>query len=288
MTSLAFDYERPDSIEQALNLVAAPGSMVLAGGQSLVPLLNRRAVTPQRLVDITRIAELRKIELGSDALRIGATVRLADIEKHPALTGFPLLAEAVASTASPAIRNRATLIGNLVRANAMSELTVACVALGAALVIGQKEVTRSIAVADFLVGHHASAVREGEIVLHVEIPRPTGPTGMAFAEIASRAGATPLICVAACLEADGQGTVTKARIVAGGIAGKPVHCARSEAALTGQPLAGAAQRIVAEDIASAAELPHAAYALEVLPVVMGRAVARAAASVRPVQHGAST
>src|SRR5258708_5110362 len=168
MTSLPFDYERPDSLKQALSLIAEPGSVVLAGGQSLVPLLNRRVVTPKRIVDITRIPDLKKIELGDDVMRIGAIVRLADIEKHAALAHFPLLAEAIASTASPAIRNRAPLIGNLVRASAMSELAV----------------------------------------------------------------------VAGCL--------------------------------------------VAEDITFAPELPHAAYALEVLPVVMSRAVARAAENIQPV------
>ena len=282
MTSLPFDYERPDSLKQALSLIAEPGSVVLAGGQSLVPLLNRRVVTPKRIVDITRIPDLKKIELGDDVMRIGAIVRLADIEKHAALAHFPLLAEAIASTASPAIRNRATLIGNLVRASAMSELAVACVALGARLVIGEKSGTRSSAVIDFLVGHHSSGVREGEMVLYAEIPRPKGPTGAAFSEIASRAGAPPLICVASYLEADAEGVIVKARIVAGGIAGKPTRCAKSEAALIGQALADVAGCLVAEDITFAPELPHAAYALEVLPVVMSRAVARAAENIQPV------
>jgi CO/xanthine dehydrogenase FAD-binding subunit len=281
MTSLPFDYERPDSLKQALSLIADQGSVVLAGGQSLVPLLNRRVVTPKRIVDITRIPDLKKIELGDDVMRIGAIVRLADIEKH-ALAHFPLLAEAIASTASPAIRNRATLIGNLVRASAMSELAVVCVALGARLVIGQKGGTRSSAVADFLVGHHSSGVREGEMVLYAEIPRPKGPTGAAFSEIASRAGAPPLICVASYLEADAEGVIVRARIVAGGIAGKPTRCAKSEAALIGQALADVAGCLVAEDITFAPELPHAAYALEVLPVVMSRAVARAAENIQPV------
>ncbi len=245
MTSLPFDYERPDSVKQALSLIADPGSVVLAGGQSLVPLLNRRVVTPKRIVDITRIPDLKKIELGDDVMRIGAIVRLADIEKHAALAHFPLLAEAIASTASPAIRNRATLIGNLVRASAMSELAVVSVALGARLVIGQKGGTRSSAVADFLVGHHSSGV-------------------------------------ASYLEADAKGVIVKARIVAGGIAGKPTRCAKSEAALIGQASADVAGCLVAEDITFAPELPHAAYALEVLPVVMSRAVARAAENIQPV------
>jgi CO/xanthine dehydrogenase FAD-binding subunit len=120
------------------------------------------------------------------------------------------------------------------------------------------------------------------MVLYAEIPRPKGPTGAAFSEIASRAGAPPLICVASYLEADAEGVIVKARIVAGGIAGKPTRCAKSEAALIGQASADVAGCLVAEDITFAPELSHAAYALEVLPVVMSRAVARAAENIQPV------
>ncbi len=281
MTSLAFDYERPDSVEEALRLVAAPGSVVLAGGQSLVPLLERRLVRPERVVDITRIAALRAIDVRADGLRIGAAVRLTEIERHPALDRLPLLAEAVASTASPAIRNRATLVGNLVRANAMSELGVVCVALDAQLVIGQAGATRAIAVADFFKGHHACAVEAGEIVLHLDIPWPSSLTGTAFAEIAARAGTTPLVSVAAIVETDGGGTITKARIVAGGVSGKPIRCAKCEAGLIGRTATAALDAIVPETIASEAVLPDAAYALEVLPVVIGRAVARAIKNIEP-------
>jgi CO/xanthine dehydrogenase FAD-binding subunit len=281
MTSLTFDYERPESVEDALRLVASPGSVVLAGGQSLVPLLERRLVRPQRVVDITRISALRAIETGADGLRIGSAVRLAEIERHSALDRLPLLAEALASTASPAIRNRATLVGNLVRANAKSELGVVCVALDARLVIGQAGASRSVAVADFLKGHHASAIDADEIVLRLDIPWPNGPNGAAFAEIAVRAGTTPLVSVAAVIETDTNRTITKSRIVAGGISGKPIRCAKCEAALIGKPATAAADAIVPEEISPEAALPDAAYALEVLPVVIGRAVARAIKNIEP-------
>jgi CO/xanthine dehydrogenase FAD-binding subunit len=286
MTATAFEYERPDSAARAMELLAAPGAMVLAGGQSLIPLLNRRLVTPKRLVDISRIAELRKIELDDEMLRIGAAVRLAAIEKSPALVHFPLLAEAIASTGSPAIRNRATLIGNLVRANAMSELTVACVALNAGVVIGRQGTTRVMPASEFFLNHHSSAVGGGEIVLRLDIPRPkASQAGSAFCEIAARAGAPPLVCVAVQLEADAKGFITAARVVAGGIAGKPVPCANTEAALIGQPAAGAATHIASETLTPSPELPHASYALDVLPVVIERALTRAAGAIAPVSAG---
>ncbi len=280
MTSLAFDYERPDNVDEAVTLLGSSGSVLLAGGQSLVPLLNRRAVTPRLVVDISRIAELRKIEWDENLLRIGAAVRLGELEKSEALAHFPLLAEAIASTASPAIRNRATLVGNLVRANAMSELSVVCVALDANVVIRGQSGLRSLPAAEFFLGHHSSAVGRGEMVLRLEIPRSKAiATGAAFSEIASRAGAPPLVCVAASIEADAMGIITAARIIAGGITGKPSRCAATEAALIGQSAATAAQRIVPENLVPAGELRDAGYALEVLPVVIARAVARASAQL---------
>jgi aerobic carbon-monoxide dehydrogenase medium subunit len=282
MTSLAFDYERPATVAAAMALLAEPGSIVLAGGQSLVPLLNRRAVTPKRVVDISRIHELRELALDADALRIGAAVRLAEIERSPALAHFPLLAEVIASTGSPPIRNRATLVGNLVRANAMSELTVACVALNASLVVGSQGTTRSVPAEAFFLGHHASAVGPGEIVLRVEIPLSRSAfIGAAFSEISTRAGATPIVCVAASVDVDKNRLITAARIVAGGVAARPIRCLKSEAALFGTPCAEAAQQVVDEDIAPATELRNAAYAAEVLPVIIKRAVSRACARIKP-------
>lgn len=279
MTSLAFDYERPETVETAIALLAVPGSIVLAGGQSLVPLLNRRLLRPTRVIDISRIQKLRTIELDAGTLMIGAASRLADIQKDEALAYFPLLAEAIASTANPSIRNRATLVGNLVRANAMSELTVVCVALGATLIIGSQSGTRPVAVADFLLGHHSSAIDAGEIVLRLDIPRPGGASGAAFSEISSRASSTPLVCVAASLESDPGGTITSARIVAGGVHGKPLRCPNSEAALLGRKAADAAQQAFAEQFAPSPELVNAQYAVDVLPVVIGRAVTRALAQI---------
>jgi CO/xanthine dehydrogenase FAD-binding subunit len=149
------------------------------------------------------------------------------------------------------------------------------------LVIGQASASRSVAVADFLKGHHASAIDAAEIVLRLDIPWPNGPNGAAFAEIAVRAGTTPLVSVAAVIETDTNRTITKSRIVAGGISGKPIRCVKCEAALIGKPAIAAADAIVPEEVSPEAALPDAFYALEVLPVVIGRAVARAVKNIEP-------
>jgi CO/xanthine dehydrogenase FAD-binding subunit len=281
MPAAAFDYERPDSLERAIALLAVPGAVPLAGGQSLIPLLNSRSTTPRCIVDISRIAELRQIEMDGAVLRVGAAVRLAEIEKNALVADFPLLAEAIASTASPAIRNRATLVGNLVRASPQSELPVAVVALDATLVIEGKGMARRIAAADFFLGPHCPAIGDGEIVVRVEFPRRASmPSAGAFCEICPRAGAPPLICVAIRLELD-DGVIAAASVVAGGITGRPSRCTNTEAALLGHTAATATGGTATEDLVPLPDLPSANYALEVLPIVIERAVTRAVSALPP-------
>jgi aerobic carbon-monoxide dehydrogenase medium subunit len=278
-----FTYERPSSIAGALTLLSVPGSIVLAGGQSLVPLLARRAIRPTQVVDITGIAELKRIEWHGDDLRIGAAACLSELARSAALASFPLLGEAVRSTANPPVRNRATLIGNLVRAHGSSELTVASVALDAKVVIGSISTNRIVPLADFLLGHHSSAVEAGELVLRLELPRSKASlVGAAFSEIAARSGAPPLVCVAVRLEADNAGTITTARIVAGGIGGKPLRCSATEAAIVGKKVSEAEAAVAIETFVPTSELPDADYALEVLPIVMRRAVLRAVTALQPI------
>lgn len=277
MTSSAFAYEKPTDIAQAIALLAIPGSIALAGGHSLIPLLNRRSLRPTTVVDISRIPELRQIGLDHALFRIGAAASLSDIQKSPALAEFPLLSEALMSTANPTIRNRATLVGNLVRANPFSELAVAVVALDAQIVICGSGKTRKIAASDFFIGPHVSAIGEGDIVIAVEFPRPKAALiGCSFSEVTARASAPPLICVAARIEADAQGKITDARLVAGGITGRPARCVNLEAALKGIAAdTAAAIQIPTENLVALPELLSADYALDVLPVVLERAVARA-------------
>lgn len=277
MTLSAFAYEKPTSIEQAIALLAVPGSVALAGGHSLIPLLNGRDISPTTVIDISQISELRQIGLDAACLRIGAAARLSEILKSDALAEFPLLSEALMSTANPTIRNRATLVGNLVRANPFSELAVAVVALDARIVIGRNGETRVMAASDFIIGPHVSAIGAGDIVIAVEFPRPKAAMlGCAFSEITVRASAPPLICVAARIEADAQSTITDACLVVGGITGRPARCVKFEAVLKGGSVeAAAAHQIPAEGLVALPELPSATYAFEVLPVVLKRAVARA-------------
>jgi carbon-monoxide dehydrogenase medium subunit len=286
MTSSAFDYEKPTNIQQAIALLSVPRAVALAGGQSLIPLLNRRSIAPKTVVDISQIPELRKIGLDHAFFQIGAAARLSEIQRSPALAEFPLLSEALMSTANPTIRNRATLVGNLVRANPFSELSIAVVALDAQIVIGGVGKTRKIAASDFFVGPYVSAIGEGEIVIAVEFPRPKGALmGCSFSEITARASAPPLICVAARIGADAQAIITDAYLVVGGITGRPARCVNLEAALKGASVqAAAASQIPTENLVASPELSSSDYALGVLPVVLERAVARAISVLAPISR----
>jgi len=279
MTLPDFAYVRPDTVEQALALLAEDGAMALAGGQSLVALLAERQVAPRTLVDLGRLAELRHLETQADCLWVGAGVSLATLAAAASVP--PLLREAIASVGSPPVRNRATLAGNLIRANPTSELPVAAVALGARLVLCGPAGRREVPADGFFLAPYITALVAGELVLGVSLPHSPAPcTGSAFAEIALRAGAPPLIAVAACIETDQTGIVTAARLVAGGITGVPQRCPRAEAALLGRPVAEAVSALAgaAQDrFVPSPELEHAAYAGEVLPVVLRRAVTAAAA-----------
>ena len=290
MKPAAFAYARPDTVEDALTLLAGDGAVALAGGQSLIPLLIDRSFTPSLVVDLGRIAALRGIERKPRGLHIGASMRLAAIAASPLVADLPLLAEAIASVATPAIRNRGTLVGNLVRASPNSELPVAVVALDAQLVLGRLGSERELAARDFFLGPHRVAAARGEMVIAVLLPSGDAPqTGSAFVEVAARAGAPPLACVAARLEADSSGLITQARLVAGGITGVPERCEAVEAALIGVRAVEAPDKVAesAVSLPPSPVLPDAAYAADVLPVLLRRAVAIAASRLSALPRGNS-
>ena len=273
-----FDYVRPASVGEALSLLNRAGAMPLAGGQSLVPLLADRSVTADLLVDISRLAELRRVSLTPGCLSIGAAASLGSLMTPEFATAVPLLAAALLSVGSAAIRNRGTLVGNLVRASPNSELPVAVVALDASLVLRSLDGERVLRAHDFFLAPHRTALGAGELVTELRIPLgATGRTAGTFAEVAAPAGAPPLCCAAVHLQTDANGLVGEARIVAGGVTGIPARCPEHEASVIGHPVREAPVRLanVATSLQPSLELPDAAYALDVLPVLIRRAVSQA-------------
>jgi carbon-monoxide dehydrogenase medium subunit len=204
-----FEYHRPDSVEEALALLAAdPDAKPLAGGQSLLPMLNFRLARPSALVDLNRIEELAGIRVEHGTLVVGAMTRQWDLER--AANAYSLLREALGFVGHTATRCRGTVGGSLVHADPTAELPVCAVALGAELVVAGPTGRRIVPAEDFFVSVFTTALEPGELLVEVRFPEPDG--GSAFEEHAHRHGDFAVVCVA----------VVGERIALGGVGATPV------------------------------------------------------------------
>jgi aerobic carbon-monoxide dehydrogenase medium subunit len=242
-----FRYAAPTSVAEAIELLGAHAgddARALAGGQSLVPLMNFRLAQPGYLVDLRRIEELSRIRTEGDTLVVGAMVRQSQAEHSPEVALVaPLLAEALSHVAHPPIRNSGTVGGSIAHADPAAELPAVALALDADIVVAGPSGTRSIPAAGFFVGPFSTALRTGEIVTEVRFPRRDG--GHAFVEFARTHGNFALVGVASVIELDGD-TVTRASIALSGVAPVPVRATAAEAALTGTAPDAASVRAAAD------------------------------------------
>jgi carbon-monoxide dehydrogenase medium subunit len=191
MKASAFSYARPTSVANALELLVAHGdkAKVLSGGQSLMPAMNLRLISPELIVDIGEIAELREIAVRGDVLSIGALTRHVDILRSPEIaTHAPLLTEAVAHVAHPAIRNRGTIGGSLAHADPASELPACMVALNATIIVRGQTGERRIAAGNFFTGIYETALLPQELLVAVEVPVAQKNSAHFFHEFARRHG----------------------------------------------------------------------------------------------------
>src|SRR5436305_10313905 len=191
MKASAFAYARATSIGNALELLAAHGdkAKVLSGGQSLMPAMNLRLISPELIVDIGEIGELRGIALKGGVLSIGALTRHADLLKSPEIAAHsPLLTTAVAHVAHPAIRNRGTIGGSLAHADPASELPACMLALGAIIIARGQAGERRIPAKDFFRGIYETALSADELLVAVELPVTRKNASHFFDEFARRHG----------------------------------------------------------------------------------------------------
>jgi carbon-monoxide dehydrogenase medium subunit len=200
MKASAFSYARATSVVNALELLAAHGdrAKVLSGGQSLMPAMNLRLLSPELLVDISEIAELRGVSVKGDVLTIGALTRHVDLLRSPDIAAHaPLLTEAVAHVAHPAIRNRGTLGGSLAHADPASELPACMLALNATIIVSGPAGERRIAAADFFTGIYETALSAQELLVAVELPVACKNAQHFFREFARRHGDYAIVGLAA-------------------------------------------------------------------------------------------
>jgi len=269
-----FEYDAPTTLGEALDLLAEHGdeAKVLAGGQSLVPLLNFRLARPDRLVDLNRVAELAGIREEEGELVLGAMTRTGELERSALVAGrFPLLLEAAHFVGHFQIRNRGTVGGSVAHADPAAELPAAFLALRARFTAASRGGTRSIAADDFFHGHFTTALRADEILIEIRVPAPTG-RGYGFEELARRPGDFALGGIA-CALGDSP------RVVALGLAGRPVRLAAAEAQAAAGGSADDVRRAAAEDVegfdATSDVHAGAAYRRLLAAELAGRAYAKA-------------
>jgi carbon-monoxide dehydrogenase medium subunit len=234
-----FDYVAPRTLDEAIVALASggPDAKVLAGGQSLIPLMNFRLAKPSRLVDLNRVAELAYVTPRADGLAIGAMTRQVTIERYPDLARTqPLLHEAIRWVGHPAIRSRGTIGGSLAHADPAAELPAVAVCLDAQMRVAGPKGQRNISAENFFHGYLTTALEHDEILEEMWLPRLLPKTGQAWLEFARRHGDFALVGVAASISVDGE-CVSDARVVLTGVGGKPVRVREAETLLIGGTLA---------------------------------------------------
>lgn len=238
MKPAAFEYVVADSIEQAVVALAeAQGeAKILAGGQSLVPLLNFRLLRPAILVDINRIPGLAFIEDAGDAVKIGALTRHHQLETSPVIAEhFPALSCAMTHVAHLAIRNRGTIGGSLSHADPAAELPMMMILLGAKLHVTARKGRRIIEARNFFRDALTVDLADDELLTEIHLPKLAPHTGWGFEEVARRAGDFALAAVAATITVSG-GAVKEARIALTGIGPTALRVKDAETLLRGQKL----------------------------------------------------
>ncbi len=239
MKPAAFEYLAPDSLEVALAAVAEHGgdAKVLAGGQSLIPVMNFRLAQPAMLIDLNGVRELDYVRREAGELRIGAMTRQRRLEREPEVArAAPLLAEAVPWIAHPQIRNRGTVGGSLAHADPAAELPAVALALDARFRLARRGGERWLAAGDFFTGLFATALEPDELLVEIAVPEAPPRTGWAFLEVARRHGDYALVGIAARVELDERGDCRAARCVFLSVGDGPVEARQAAAALAGRPL----------------------------------------------------
>jgi carbon-monoxide dehydrogenase medium subunit len=235
-----FDYHSPTSLDEAIALMATPNARVLAGGQSLLPIMAFRLAAPSALVDLRKIEGLDKIDITQDAIHLGPMVRWRDVERHEGLAAaLPLLTQAMEHVAHYQIRNRGTVGGSLAHADPAAEFPGIAVTCDARIHLAGAGGKRVVAAADLFVGPLETCLQEGEIITSIEVPRWPQARRWAFEEFSQRRGDFALAGVALFYDLDGESCMRNAHVGVIGATDRPRRLPGVEAALNGQTMSDA-------------------------------------------------
>ena len=234
----AFSYHDPRSVADAVALLASlDNAKLLAGGQSLMPMLNMRYVLPDHVIDLNRVDGLSYIREQDDALEIGAMTRQRDIEFSELVRKrCPLMHEAIAQVGHRQTRNRGRLGGSLCHLDPAAELVTVAAALDAKVTVAGKSGPRDIDFAAFPVAYMTPALEPDELLTGASFPCWSARHGSAFVEFSRRHGDFAIVSAAALLEEDGAGKVTRASLTLGGMGPAPLRAADVERALIGEKI----------------------------------------------------
>jgi carbon-monoxide dehydrogenase medium subunit len=278
-----FAYARPTTVDEALQAVASGGEdvKILAGGQSLIPVMRLRLAAPETVVDLTRVGELRGVRDDGDAIVIGAMTTHSDVLADPLVRQHaPLVAEATETVADRQVRHRGTFGGALAHADPAGDLPAVALALDAEFVLAGPNGRRTVPAADFFVDYLTTALEEGELLVEVRIPKLEGTWGMHYEKFNRVAQAWSIVAVAAVVRRDGD-RIAEARIGLTNMGPTPLRATATEQALAGaeatpEAIAAAAAH-AAEGTSPSSDLnAQADYRQHLVQVLTRRAVTAAA------------
>ena len=252
MIPAAFDYVRPGSVDEALRALADGGedAKILAGGQSLIPVMRLRLAAPSTVVDLTRVAELRGVREDGDALVIGAMTTHSDVVGNPLIAQHaPLIAQATETVADRQVRHRGTFGGALAHADPAGDLPAVALALDAEFVLAGPGGRRTVPAREFFVDYLTTALAEDEILVEVRVPKLAGQWGMHYEKFNRVAQAWSIVAVAAAVRRE-DGHIAEARIGLTNMGPTPLRATATEQALAG---AAAGADAIAEAASHAAE-----------------------------------
>ena len=282
MTIRPFRYVRAGTVEEACAFLAehGAGAKLLAGGQSLIPMMNLGLVEPEVVVDVGRIEELDGVVEENGHVRIGALTRHRTLERDPVVAAhLPLVHSAVRLVGNVRVRARGTLGGSLAHNDPAAELPLAMAVLGAELTAGGSGGSRAISWSDFPRTYFTTALGEDEMLTSVRVPKPGPGWGFGFHEVVRRAGDFAIVAAAAAVRMR-DGVIGEARVGLTGVGDRPIRCTGYEGAVRGRSPeeAAAGSGIVSEGLEPASDtFASAEYRRRIAPVLASRALLDACA-----------
>ncbi|WP_085507102.1 FAD binding domain-containing protein [Thalassobacillus devorans] len=239
MKPAKFDYHRPDNLPDALRLLDEAGfdGKIIAGGQSLVPIMNMRLATPECLIDINGLTDLDFIECKDHVVKIGAMTRQSQVEDSEVVgQNIPLLKEAVPFIGHVQTRNRGTIGGSIVHADPSAELPLVLMTLGGKVKISSGDEERIVDAEDFFITYLTTDLMPTEILTEIHIPVWEGQTGHSFMEVARRHGDFALVAASCQMAVDEVGRIGNVRLALGGVEAIPFLIEDAQTVLCGEQL----------------------------------------------------